>query len=166
MFRAVIFPPLPMTIDYLAHHPDLIAPLAQRCASEWAHLYLTWGEGEAVEEFRTARTDGGLPATLVALDEDGTLLGTVSVIEDDLPGFEHRNPWLASLLVLTEHRNKGVGAFLVREAERFARQAGCAELYLFTESADGLFRRLGWREMEKTTANGHEVRVFQRRLEA
>ncbi len=50
-----------MTIDYLANHPDLIAPLARQCAGEWAHLYLAWGEGEAVEEFRLARTDADSP---------------------------------------------------------------------------------------------------------
>lgn len=155
-----------MHIDYLAHHPALIPPLAQRCAEEWAHLYLAWGEGEAVEESRTARTDGGIPATLVAMDDDGALLGTVSVIEDDLPGFEHLNPWLATLLVLPEQRSRGVGAFLVHEAERFAREAGYGEMYLFTESADGLFRRMGWLEMAKTTANGHEVRIFRRHLKA
>lgn len=155
-----------MHIDYLSHHPELIAPLAQQCANEWAHLYLAWGEGEAVEEFRMARTDGGIPATLVALDEERTLLGTVSVIEDDLPGFEHLNPWLATLLVVPEQRGRGIGAFLVREAERFAREAGHGEMYLFTESAPGLFRRMGWLEMAETTANGHEVRIFQRKLEA
>lgn len=155
-----------MHIDYLANHPELVAPLAQRCATEWAHLYLAWGEGEAVEEFRMARTDGGVPATLVALDDGGILLGTVSVIEDDLPGFEHLNPWLATLLVLPEHRGRGVGAFLVREAERYARDAGHSEMYLFTESTDGLFRHMGWLEMAKTTANGHEVRIFRRELKA
>ncbi len=155
-----------MHIDYLSNHPGLIASLAQQCADEWAHLYLAWGEGEAAEEFRTARTDGSIPATLVALDDDGALLGTVSVIEDDLPGFEHWNPWLATLLVLPEHRGRGVGAFLVSEAERFAREAGNEEMYLFTESADGLFLRMGWLEMAKTTANGHEVRIFRRQLRA
>ncbi len=155
-----------MRIDYLANHPELIAPLAQQCADEWAHLYLAWGEGEAVEEFRMARTDGGIPVTLIALDDSGALLGTVSVIDDDLPGFEHLNPWLATLLVLPEHRGHGVGAFLVRAAERVARDAGHTEMYLFTESADRLFRRLGWEEVTKTAANGHEVRIFRRLLEA
>ena len=88
------------------------------------------------------------------------------MIEDDLPGFEHLNPWLATLLVLPEHRGRGVGAFLVREAERYARDAGHSEMYLFTESADGLFRHMGWLEMAKTTANGHEVRIFRRELKA
>lgn len=155
-----------MHIDYLSNHPGLIPSLAQQCADEWAHLYLAWGEGEAAEEFRMARTDGSIPATLVALDDDGGLLGTVSVIEDDLPGYEHLNPWLATLLVLPEHRGHGVGAFLVQAAERFAREAGSEEMYLFTESADGLFRRMGWEEVNKTTANGHEVRIFRRRLQA
>jgi len=68
--------------------------------------------------------------------------------------------------VLPEHRGRGVGAFLVREAERFAREAGNKEMYLFTESADGLFLRMGWLEMAKTTANGHEVRIFRRQLRA
>jgi len=150
-----------MTSDFLQNHPAFIPRLADLCGREWAHLYKGWTNETARQEFETQRTDGQLPLSLVAL-EDGKLLGAVSVIYDDLPGFEHLNPWLASLFVLPEHRGKNIGVFLVREAEKLLAQNGIPAAWLFTESAQGFFAKAGWRQFEDATCNGHAVAVFKK----
>jgi len=150
-----------MTSDFLQNHPALIPHLAELCGREWAHLYEGWNAETAAREFESQRTDGQLPFTIAAM-EDGKLLGVVSLISDDLPGFEQWNPWLASLFVLPEHRGKGVAAFLVGEAETFLVRNGIRAAYLFTESAQGLFLKLGWQPMQEAFCQGHPVTIFKK----
>lgn len=150
-----------MKSDHLKHHPALIPLLADLCGTEWAHLYADWGARAAEQEFAGQHTDGTLPLTLVATD-DGILLGAVSLIHDDLPGHEHLNPWLASLFVLPGHRGKGVGSFLIREAESFLAKNHIPTAYLFTESAQGLFAREGWSPVGEAGCNGHPVTIFKK----
>ncbi|MBI2799668.1 MAG: hypothetical protein HYX63_05185 [Gammaproteobacteria bacterium] len=95
-----------MDITFLATHPPLGPRLATLHVAEWQHLYAGWNAVIALAEFEAQYSDGRLPTTLVAL-EGGLLLGSVSPIYDDLPGWEHFNPWLASLLVLPEFRGAG-----------------------------------------------------------
>ncbi len=149
---------------HLKDRPDLLPILAEWCRLEWAHLYADWDFDTSCREFDASRTDGQLPITLIALEGE-ELLGTVSILRDDLPGREDLTPWLASLLVLPEHRGKHVATFLIRQAEEFLRLLGYSEAYLFTESASGLFQKLGWDPYEPAIANGHAVTVFRKTFE-
>ena len=150
-----------MTCDFLQNHPAFIPQLATLCGREWAHLYEGWNVETATREFESQPTDGQLPLTIAAMEKE-ELLGTVSLISDDLPGFEQWNPWLASLFVLPQHRSKGVAAFLVRQAEEILIQNGIRRAYLFTESAQGLFFKLGWQPVEETFCHGHPVTIFKK----
>jgi GNAT superfamily N-acetyltransferase len=58
-----------------------------------------------------------LPLLLIEMERN-ELLGMVSLVFDDLPGYECLNPWLANLLIVPEHRKRGAGSRLVTEAER------------------------------------------------
>ena len=150
-----------MRIDFLEHHPHFALRLAKLCGKEWQHLYSDWDHTEALREFDAQRADGRLPVSLVALEEN-ELLGMVSLIFNDLPGYEHLNPWLASLLVLPEHRKKGAGSRLVCEAERLLVLNQVARAYLFTELASSFFEKLGWHAIEKATCNKHPVVILKK----
>jgi predicted N-acetyltransferase YhbS len=150
-----------MRIDFLKNHPHFTLRLAKLCGEEWRHLYSAWDHAEALREFASQRADGTLPVSLVALEEN-ELLGMVSLIFDDLPGYEHLNPWLASLLVLPEQRKKGAGSRLVREAERLLVLNRVPRAYLFTESAGSFFENLGWYAIEKATCNKHPVAILKK----
>lgn len=149
---------------HLKDRPDLLPKLAELCGREWIHLYESWDADTSLREFEASRTDGQLPITLIAIEDD-TLLGTVSIVLNDLPGREDLNPWLASLLVLPEHRGKHVASFLVRQVEEFLGQLGFAEAFLFTEAAGGLFQKLGWEPYEPAKTNGHDVMIFRKGFE-
>ena len=150
-----------VTTDFLQNHPAFVLRLVEHSGREWEHLYDGWGRKEALREYAAQHTDGALPLSLVAM-EKAELLGAVSLISEDLPGFEPWNPWLASLFVLPQHRGRGVAAFLVREAEKMLRQNGIRTAYLFTESAQGLFFKLGWQPVEETFCHGHPVTIFKK----
>ena len=126
------------------------------CGAEWQHLYGDWNRDTALREFESQRADGSLPLTLVAIERD-ELLGAVSLVFDDLAGYEHLNPWLASLMVVPVHRGKGTGSRLVHEAEKLLDKNDVLTAYLSTESASVFFERLGWRVTEETFCNGHAV---------
>ena len=152
-----------MRIDYLKNNPVFEARLAELSCAEWQHLYGDWNREAALREFESQRADGSLPLTLVATEQD-ELLGAVSLIFDDLPGYEHLNPWLASLLVMPGCRRKGTGSRLVLEAEKLLASNGVETAYLFTESARAFFEKLGWRVMEETSCNEIPVVVLRKCL--
>jgi len=149
---------------HLKDRPDLLPLLAEWCGLEWAHLYEDWNEDESRREFEASRTDGQLPITLIAVERD-ELLGTVSILLNDLPGREDLNPWLASLLVLPEHRGRHVATFLIEQAEQCLIEHGHSEAFLFTEAAGGLFQKLGWEPYEPANTNGHAVMIFRKVFE-
>jgi predicted N-acetyltransferase YhbS len=146
-------------IDFLKNHPVFARRLAELCGEQWEHLYVDWDRAVALREFELQRADGRLPLSLVAI-EGKELLGMVSLIFNDLPGYEHLNPWLASLLVLPEHRSKGAGSRLVNEAEKLLVLNQVARAYLFTESASSFFEKLGWTTLAKASCNHHPVAIL------
>jgi GNAT superfamily N-acetyltransferase len=90
-----------------------------------------------------------VPFTLVAV-EDTMPVGSVSIKLDDFP--DHRpdlNPWLASLYVVADYRGRGVGNELLKAAQETARAAGVTRLYLFTHTANALYKRDGWSSMDR-----------------
>ena len=88
---------------------------------------------------------GGERALMVAEDADG-ICGTVQLVLDQPENQPHRAD-LVKMLVLRRTRGRGLGAALMREAERVARECGRTLLVLdAVTGGDGarLYERLGW----------------------
>jgi GNAT superfamily N-acetyltransferase len=147
----------------LREQPHWLETLLPLLEQEWGHLYPGRDTERVREELMTHGNGQRVPEVLIAVEND-RLLGTVSIVENDLPGSEHLNPWLASLYVLPEHRGRGVARTLVQAAEAWAKKAGISRLYLFTESAGGLFESLGWQRKEAALCNDHPVVIYRRDL--
>lgn len=152
-----------MKVVPLVERPDLVEQVSAWGFAEWGHL----NPGQTLEE-RTARIRGKMnvdrvPIAFVALDEEGRIVGTASLIFDDLEG-DPRNPWLASVFVSPEHRKKGIASALVRTVEDAARRIGYSRLYLFTSSAPTLYAGLGWRALEQRDYRGEHIQVMDRSL--
>lgn len=151
------------TIAPLVERPDLAAQVAAWGFAEWGHL----NPGETLKQ-RVIRIEGKMnldrvPVAFVALDEAGGIVGTASLIFDDLEG-DPRNPWLASVFVPSEHRKKGIASALVRTVEDAARRLGYSRLYLFTSTAPDLCAGLGWRPLERRDYRGEHIQVMDRTL--
>jgi GNAT superfamily N-acetyltransferase len=82
---------------------------------------------------------------LIAIDTTGTIVGTVQVLLDQPENQPHRAA-IAKMLVHRRARRRGVGAALLREAERLAYTMGKTLLVLDTASGDAerLYARQGW----------------------
>ena len=101
-----------MKIVPLVERPELVDQVAAWGFAEWGHL----NPGQTLQS-RTARIRETMnidrvPIVLVALDDAGAMVGTASLLFDDLEG-DPRNPWLASVFVPAEHRGKGIASALV-----------------------------------------------------
>jgi GNAT superfamily N-acetyltransferase len=91
----------------------------------------------------------GERALLVAEDNRGSIVGTVQLVLAQPENQPHRAD-LAKMLVAGEHRRRGLGAALMREAEAVALACGKTLLVLDTVSgsaADRLYTRLGWQRV-------------------
>jgi GNAT superfamily N-acetyltransferase len=148
-----------MKIDYLADHREHIPRLAEWLHAQWGYLH----ENDSVER-RAARlesraTRGGVPIAFVAVDGE-TLLGSASLVVDDLETRLELTPWLASVYVAPEHRGRGVASALVRRVVEEARDSGIDRLYLWTTDQERLYARLGWRRIESTTFQGEDIVIM------
>ena len=134
-------------IESITSHPGVIESLASWHHAEWGELMAPWSLEDAVRELREhVEADSGYPATLVALDDDDHILGSVSLVATDAPEFAEYTPWLASLYVAPSARGDGVGSALVRAVVEHAHRLGFTTLYLFTPRSPQIYLRCGWRE--------------------
>ena len=138
-----------MKIEYLADCLDVIPTLSGWHHKEW----LVYNPGESMEE-RVAKMTaqagkGAVPTTFVAI-EDGTVLGSASLVAHDMDTRMDLSPWLASVLVAPEHRRRGVGTTLVNRVVDEARALGFRTLYLFTPDKEAFYKKLGWQFLERT----------------
>jgi len=153
----------PLRIEPLAGHMRRAPQLARWHAAEWAHLLPGWSYGVALAELQTHTRPDGVPVSFVALEGDH-LVGSVSLVWEDLPGWEHLRPWLASLYVRPASRGRGVARRLVAAVTEHARLSGLERLYLYTEGQAELYRGLGWSRLSSTELAGHTVTVMCREL--
>jgi GNAT superfamily N-acetyltransferase len=147
----------------LVERPELVDQVAAWGFAEWGPL----NPGQTLQSraagIRAEMSSDRIPIALIALDAADTLVGTASLLFDDLEG-DPRNPWLASVFVPAERRGKGIASTLVVAIEEAARRLGYPRLYLFTTSAARLYAGLGWRTLEQRDYRGERIQVMDKAL--
>jgi predicted N-acetyltransferase YhbS len=148
-------------IDHLAHHERYLPLIAEWQLAEFGYL-------NPVDTFegRTARLRGalqadGLPLALVAVSEDGQLVGSASVLASTVT-HRHLSPWLSSVFVPSAFRGHGIASALSLRAVKEARRLGFETIYLFTPRNESLYTRLGWKRMEVATHRGTALVIMSR----
>lgn len=137
-----------MHIDYLCDHPEFIEELATLNFAEWGDFAPGDSLEARIELMRSACGKGEIPSVVVAL-EDAELLGGALLIDSDLDARPELTPWLAGVYVKAEHRGKGVASQLVNRVVEEAAALGVPELYLYTDTSQSLYARLGWQVVEE-----------------
>lgn len=154
-----------ITIEYLASRPEFIDALAKLSFREWQDVYEQRGQTleHSLKNYQDRMNSDRLPLTLVALHDD-KLVGMVSLKFHDMDTRPDLDPWLGGLLVLPEWRNHGIGTILMHHATEEARKLNVSQLYLWTASAESLYRKLGWKVIQRTQYFGKQAVVMQMNL--
>lgn len=143
--------------------PDLV-PVTARW--RWEAFFRDAGKPfdpvlEAAE--RTAASAAPVPRTLVLLVDDEPV-GTASLTAHDLDERPDLTPWLAGVFVAPHARGRGHAARLIAAVEREARAASISTLWLYTNTAERIYARAGWRTVETVQHGGKPFALMRRDL--
>ncbi len=92
-----------------------------------------------------AALDGvaSFPQCFVLLDGDRAV-GTACLVRHDLAERPALSPWLSGVVVDPESRGQGHAGRLVRTVEDAGRAEGIGTMWLYTNTAEAIYERLGW----------------------
>jgi GNAT superfamily N-acetyltransferase len=148
-------------VEPLENHPELVPLCARWNFSEWGQA--AGHTMEAIVDAFLGFLDPFSTQKAFVAFLSGLPAGLVLLIDNDLESHAHLAPWLASLYVVPEMRNEGVGRRLISAVESAARDQGHAGLYLYTSNVE-YYRRLGWREFETLTGDDAGLTILAREL--
>jgi GNAT superfamily N-acetyltransferase len=145
-------------IESLTRHGEFVPAIAGELWREWGYSSV----GRCADDLARCETES-LPIRLVAV-AGNVAVGIVNLIESNLPTHTHLRPWLAGLYVWPQERRRGVGTALCAALEGEARRLELDHLYLYTESAEGFYRRLGWSTVETAEWEGEPIAIMVKHL--
>ena len=102
-----------------------------------------------------------MPRTFV-LVADGCPVGTASLVAHDLDERPDLTPWLAGMFVEPDARGRGYAGLLIGAVEAAARHAAISTLWLYTNSAERIYARAGWRTVEIFPRHGDMFALMRR----
>lgn len=140
----------------------LIRQIAAWYAAEWKIPQET-----SLEKLRQLPSGNHQFQVLMSLDDvpvaTGAVYNHVGIL-DKVPHLNAHKHWLALVYTLPEFRQRGYGALLCEYIQDHARALGLKELHLFTHTAESLYRRLNWEQVERMEANGKDIVVMKKTL--
>lgn len=153
-----------ITLDYLKNHPELVVTCAQWSFSQWGHHTPERTLQSFIESRKAYLNDDKIPLTLLAFI-DNMPIGMISLspskdICKDLA------PWLSTIYVIPEYRNKGIGTLLEEKICAKALAMGYKKIYCYTSDKSVIpwYEKLQWRKKCTEWLHNHEVTVMEKDL--
>ncbi|MGA1834305.1 GNAT family N-acetyltransferase [Rhizobium wenxiniae] len=121
-------------------------------------LWRAWWRDDTLKEHVRARVQVALqgsafPQILVA-HQDGSFVGTVSVVDSNMAPRRDLTPWLSALWVDECFRENGVGNALINTAISLAKECGREALHLMaTPQMAAFYERRGWQKIPGSCAD-------------
>jgi len=153
-----------LRVVHLMDVPEALPVLAQWFVEEWTPWYGSEGPGEAEADLAACRRRDRLPLCLVALGQDGEVLGTAALRAESVGSELGVGPWLAGLLVGKDHRGQGLEATLIDAIVAEAKGLGFAAIYTSTRPRESLTRGGVWREVGASESLKGPVTVYRRQI--
>ena len=153
-----------MRIESIADHLDVVEMLARWQWDEWGRPEFGGSLESWTAGLRERTRRDAIPTSYVALDDAGTLLGGLTLVEHEMSTHRDLTPWVAGVFVRPDMRGRGVGSALMRYVMGAATQMGFSRLYLYTESARGFYERLGWQAIAEDVYEGQPVTIMMVKL--
>jgi aminoglycoside 6'-N-acetyltransferase I len=120
-------------------------------------MHVLWPDCSIEDAMQGLHTNPGiLPLTQFVAEADGVIVGFIEVsLRSHVDGCEYGHPvgYLEGWFVEEPYRRSGVGGALVRAAEVWAREQGCAEMgsdtWLDAEVSQGAHQALGYEIVDR-----------------
>lgn len=152
-----------LEISYLCDNPEYVDTIAEWLFSEWGQYKPDTTLDTIAIRLRRYLNRDNIPITIIAL-EAGIVVGTATLRQSDLRERKELKPWMASVYVDSNHRNKGVGSELVSAIERIATSLGFHRIHLYTPDRQSFYGRLSWSVLENVDHGGKQVTVMYKTL--
>ena len=149
-----------MEIAFLAQRPRAIPSLASWFIAEWPEYYGKRSTADVEEDFRECLNTERLPIGLVAYEDDAPC-GVIVLRESAMTDLPQYSPGLGAFYVAASHRNRGIGAQLVRAATDVAKELGHRAVYATTRNAGKIFKRSGWRDLGTILHRGQALTLYR-----
>jgi GNAT superfamily N-acetyltransferase len=145
-----------------SERPDLV-PLVARWL--WDAFWRRNGHSfettlQAVEASAVAQF---MPRTFIVL-VDNKPVATASLASHDLEERPDLTPWFAGLFVEPHARGQGHAVRLIAAVEAECRKAMVPTLWLYTNTAERLYTRVGWKTVETIQHGGEPFALMRRDL--
>lgn len=118
---------------------------------------------------RLSKCRGGIPLQLlVFLDDVPVATGGIHHevnMPKVYPEFLQYGPWVALVYTAPAYRNRGIGAYLCDCLDQEATKNNLHRYYLYTYTAENLYRRKGWQEMRRIIYRGEDTVVMTKQLD-
>ena len=120
-----------------------------------------------IEKIKKLSADNNEFQVLMTLDNKpiatGGLYNHVGLLDRE-PRLKIYKNWLALVYTKPDIRGKGMGALICNNIQDHSKELGLKEIYLFTHTAENLYKRLGWQQLERLALGGKDIVVMKKEL--
>ena len=108
-------------------------------------------------EFQVLMTLNDLPVATAGLYHHVGIL-------DREPRLKIYKNWLALVYSKPEIRGKGIGSLICTQIQEDSKKRGLKDIYLFTHTAESLYKRLGWQQLERLSLGEKDMVIMKKDL--
>ncbi len=145
-----------LRVEYLPDNEAIISTLAKWHNGMWPHGSVEYRK----MHLRSQVGSRGIPTTFVAISGE-TLLGSASLVPQDLKVRQELSPWMATVFVGLKYRKQGAGSAMVKRVVKEAARLKTEALYLFTPDKEKFYLSLGWSLIERINYRNEEQSIMK-----
>ena len=93
----------------------------------------------------------------------GGLYNHVGLLDKE-PRFSIYKYWLALVCTIPGKRHQGYGALICEYIHEYSKKLGIKEMFLFSDTAEQLYKRLGWHVLERLSLGERNIVVMKKKL--
>ena len=112
-----------------------------------------------IRDLEDSLSAGTVTGTWILVDGQ-ELIGSASILKQDMTTNTDLSPWLANVFIRPGYRGRGLGRFLIRDIMDKAAESGLSWLYLFTEDQAQFYQKLGWKIIRQEEYNKAQVSIM------
>lgn len=152
-------------INFRIIHPDDNKTI--NLIAKWYLIEWNIPVEKMLQRLKTVTADNSQFQVLMTLDEipiaTAGLYNHVGLINKE-PRFNIYKNWLALVYTIPEKRGRGFGALICNYIQDCAKRMGIEKMYLYTDTAERFYKRLGWVESERLIIDNRNIVVMEKNL--